>query len=126
MAMHRLSLAAMRGLLIAVASPVAEHVLQGLRAQELWRTDLGCSTACGIILDHGSNLWPLQWQVDSHPVYHEGSLAPSIKWSVGPFLLKVLSHFALGYFEDILDVRSSGCNNIPGECLVIHSIFPDA
>ena len=68
--MHRLSLAAMHGLLIAVASPVAEHVLQGLRAQELWRTDLGCSTACGIILDHGSNLWPLQWQVDSHPLYH--------------------------------------------------------
>ena len=73
MAMHRLSLAAMCGLLTVVASLVAEHVLQGLRARELWCTGLGCSSAGGIILDHGSNPWPLQWQVDSHPLYHWGS-----------------------------------------------------
>ena len=34
---------------------------------------LGCSVACGIFLDQGSNLCPLHWQVDSYPVYHQGS-----------------------------------------------------
>ena len=32
-----------------------------------------CSTACGILLDQGSNLCPLHWQVDSQPLYHQGS-----------------------------------------------------
>ena len=34
---------------------------------------LSCSAACGIFLDQGSNLCPLHWQVDSYPVYHQGS-----------------------------------------------------
>ena len=39
---------------------------------------LGCSTACGIFLDHGSNLCPLCWQVDSYPLNHQGSLVSFI------------------------------------------------
>ena len=29
--------------------------------------------ACGILLDQGSNLCPLHWQVDSLPLNHQGS-----------------------------------------------------
>ena len=29
------------------------------------------STACGIFPDQGSNLCPLQWQVDSYPPHHQ-------------------------------------------------------
>ena len=34
---------------------------------------LSCLTACGIFLDQGSNPCPLQWQVDSYPLYHQES-----------------------------------------------------
>ena len=34
---------------------------------------LSCSTACGIFLDQGLNLCLLFWQVDSHPLCHQGS-----------------------------------------------------
>ena len=32
-----------------------------------------CSMACGIFLDQGSNPCPLHWQMDSNPLYHQGS-----------------------------------------------------
>ena len=32
-----------------------------------------CTRACGIFLDQGSNLCPLEWQVDSQPLDHQGS-----------------------------------------------------
>ena len=32
---------------------------------------LSCSEACRIFPDQGSNLWPLHWQVDSYPLYHQ-------------------------------------------------------
>ena len=32
-----------------------------------------CSTACGILLDQGSNPCPLHWQADSQPLRHQGS-----------------------------------------------------
>ena len=72
------------GLLIVVASLVAEHGLQAHRLQQLWLSGslvvarglqsagsvvvahgLSCSTACGIFPDQGSNLCPLHWQADS-------------------------------------------------------------
>ena len=60
------------GLLIAVASVVAEHGLQTCRFQQLQYVGsvavarrLSCSVACGIFLDQGSNLCPLHWQADS-------------------------------------------------------------
>ena len=68
---------AVRRLLIVVASLVAEHGLQArglqqlwlsgsrVQAQQLWRTGLSCSAACGIFPDQGSNPCPLHWQADS-------------------------------------------------------------
>ena len=72
------------GLLIAVASLVAEHGLQACGLWQLWHTGsvvvarglqsagsmvaahgLSCSAACGIFPDQGSNPCPLHWQVDS-------------------------------------------------------------
>ena len=38
-------------------------------------TRLSCPAASGIFLDQGSNPWPLRWQVDSYPLYHQGSPA---------------------------------------------------
>ena len=35
---------------------------------------LSCSVACWILLDPGSNPCALHRQVDSHPLYHQGSL----------------------------------------------------
>ena len=34
---------------------------------------LGCSAACGIFPDQGSNPCPLHWQADSQPLCHQGS-----------------------------------------------------
>ena len=79
-AVHRLSSCGRRGLLffaahgllVAVASLVAEH--------GLWSTGsvavahgLSCSAAWRIFLDQGSNPWPLHWQVGSHQLHHQGS-----------------------------------------------------
>ena len=33
---------------------------------------LGCSAACGILPDRGSNPCPLHWQADPHPLCHSG------------------------------------------------------
>ena len=33
-----------------------------------------CSVACGILPDQGSNLRPLHWQADAHPLCRQGSL----------------------------------------------------
>ena len=76
--------AAVRRLLIAVASLVAEHGLQVRGLQQLWHVGsvvvarrpqsagsvvvvhgLSCSAACGIFPDQGLNLCPLHWQADS-------------------------------------------------------------
>ena len=74
----------LHGLLIAVASLVAEHRLQAHGLQQLWHMgsvvvarglqstgsvvvahQLSCSVACGIFLDQGLNPCPLHWQADS-------------------------------------------------------------
>ena len=34
---------------------------------------LSCSSACGYFPDQGPNPHPLHWQVDSYPLYHQGS-----------------------------------------------------
>ena len=84
--------AAVRRLLVAVASLVAEHGLQGCGLQQLWHLDsvvvacrlqssgsvivvhgLSCSATYGIFPDQGSNPCPLHWQVDSQPLCHQGS-----------------------------------------------------
>ena len=81
---QRLLFVAVRRLLIAVASLVAEYRLQACGLPQLWHAGsvvvacrlqsagsvvvahgLSCSIACGIFLDQGSNPCPLHWQVDS-------------------------------------------------------------
>ena len=75
---------AVHGLLIVVASLVAEHGLQAHGLKQLWHKSsvvvarglqsagsvvvahgLSCSMACGIFPDQGSNPCPLHWQTDS-------------------------------------------------------------
>ena len=78
-------LVAVHGLLIAVASPDAEHRLSGMGASVvgapgLWSAGsivvthgLSCSTASGIFPDRGLNPCLLHWQVGSLPLSHHGS-----------------------------------------------------
>ena len=68
------SLVALCGLPTVVASPAAEHGLQGAQASVVVAHRLSCSTACKIFLDQGSSPCPLHWQVDSYPLYHQRSL----------------------------------------------------
>ena len=44
---------------------------------------LSRSAACGIFPDRESNLCPRHWQVDSYPLYHQGSLGIVLKMEVG-------------------------------------------
>ena len=53
-----------RGLLIVVASLVAEQFL-GCAGSVVVVHGLSCSVAYGIFLDQGANPCPLHWQVDS-------------------------------------------------------------
>ena len=64
-AMLRLSLDIMHGLLIDVDSLVLEHGLQSVWASVVMAHRLSCPMACGISLDQGRNLSPLHWQVDA-------------------------------------------------------------
>ena len=54
------------------ASPVAEHRSRRT-VSEVVAHGLRCSTACGIFLAQGLNLFLLHWQVDSYPLYYQGS-----------------------------------------------------
>ena len=55
---------AVRGLLIVVASLVAEHGLRSAGSVVVAH-GLSCSAACGIFPGQGSNPCPLHWQADS-------------------------------------------------------------
>ena len=53
---------------------------------------LTCSAASGIFLDKGSNLCPLQWQMNSYPLYHQASpRALILKFLSGCFINSVSS-----------------------------------
>ena len=84
MLLPEISLDAMPGLLIVVASLVEEHRLKGTRASVVTARglyicssqalgsvvgaqELSCFAACGIFLDQGSNLCLLHWQADPLP-----------------------------------------------------------
>ena len=75
----QLLLLVVHGLLIALASLVAEHGLETHRLQQLQHEGsavvhwLSCSTACGIFPNEGSNTCPLHWQMDYYPLDHQGS-----------------------------------------------------
>ena len=82
---RRGSLVVVRGLLIVVASLVAELWLLGGQTSVvvfpgLWSTGLilvahglSCSLACGIFPDQGLNLCLLHWQADALSLSHQGS-----------------------------------------------------
>ena len=57
--LQRLLLTVVLGLLTVAASPVVEHLLQGVHASVLGVHRLGCSVACGIFPDQRSKLCPL-------------------------------------------------------------------
>ena len=61
---------AVRGLLIALASLVAEHDSRHAGSVVVAR-GLSCSVACGIFPDQGSNPCPLHRQADSKPLRHQ-------------------------------------------------------
>ena len=44
----------------------------GVQTSVVGTHGFSCSTVCGILLDQGSNLHPLHWQVDSYPLCHQG------------------------------------------------------
>ena len=53
------------------------------RASAVVAPGLGCSKACGIFPDQGSNLCFLHWQVDSLPLSHQESPPLSVpSWSI--------------------------------------------
>ena len=78
------SLVAVCGLLIAAASPVAEHRPwgAGLSRCSSWALECrpscgaGLSEACGIFLGQGLSLCLLHWQVGFLPLSHQESPAP--------------------------------------------------
>ena len=72
----RFSLVVAHGLLISVASPVAELGLLGSQASVVVAHGLSCVAACGTFLDQGSNLCPLPW-----PLEHQGSRCASLMFS---------------------------------------------
>ena len=87
------SLVVVPGFLVAVASLIAEHGLQGERASVaagvvapglqsagsiVVAQGLSCSMARGICQDQGWNLCLLNWHVDSLPLHHQRSPAHSI------------------------------------------------
>ena len=70
------------GLLVAVASLVAEHGLRhtGFFSRSSWALEheaavhgLSCPAECGVFPDQGSNLSLLHWQAGSLPLSHQGS-----------------------------------------------------
>ena len=75
---YSLFIVAVHRLLIAVASLIVEHRLQGA-GSAVAANGLCCATACGIFPDQGSNPCPLHWQVDSLPLSHQTSL-PSVSF----------------------------------------------
>ena len=66
------SLVAVHGLLIAMASLVAERGLQSAGSVVVVHR-LSCLTARGFFLDQELNLCPLRWEVDSSPLDHQRS-----------------------------------------------------
>ena len=71
----RLCLVVESGGLSLVACVAAEHRLWGVQASVAGALELSYSSACVIFPGQGLNLLLLHWQVDSYPLYHQGSPA---------------------------------------------------
>ena len=67
----------------------------------------GCSAACGILPDQGSNPCPLHWQADSQPLRHQGS--PRLH-----FLKKTLGTSLAVQWLRLCVCTAGGAGSIPG------------
>ena len=67
-----LLLVVVHGLLIVVASLVAEHRLSVAQAAAVVAHGLSGPAACGIFMNQRSNLCPLHWQADCSLLDHHG------------------------------------------------------
>ena len=75
----------------AVPPPLASHCsgfsccraqALGTQASVVAAHRLSYSVACGIFLGQRSNLCPLHWQVDCHPLYHQGSASLKVAYQM--------------------------------------------
>ena len=115
---HRLSLVAAHRLLIAVASLVAEQRLCLASVVVAYRRN-GCSNACEILPDQGSNLCPLCWQVDSLPRSHQGNPWAFCCWIPGAGHIScVLAKTRVGYssFLHFVDKEEPEARKGEGAC----------
>ena len=73
--LHWLSLAECGLSLIAASGGFScvEAQALGVKASVVVTHGLSCPVACGVFPDQGWNPCPLHWQVDSYPLYHQGS-----------------------------------------------------
>ena len=82
------------GLLIAVASFIVEHGFYGAWPSAAMTRRLQSTgsivVACRIFPNQRRNLWPLHWQVDSHPLGHQGS--PTATFNLWDFIFLSLFH----------------------------------
>ena len=95
------SLVAVLGLLIALASLVVEHGLWDVQALVVAACRLICPMACGILPGQGLNPCPLHWQVNSQPLYHQGSpIERSLNHKcTGPQKLYILHDIQVFFFN---------------------------
>ena len=66
---------------------------------------LSCSVTCGIFPEEGLNPCGLHWQVDSYPLYHQGSPWLSISVFSSLFLNKILPRLLLDFQSLALSTR---------------------
>ena len=69
-----------------------EHGLESA-GSVVWVHGLCHPVACGIFPNQGLTLCPLHWQVDSYPLYHQGSPR---RCFLRPVMCRVLGEGALG------------------------------
>ena len=62
---------------------------------KLWCAGSSCPLVCGIFLDQISNPCHLHWQVDSYPMYHQGSPQYSSYLSFDHLLLEIFFFLVL-------------------------------
>ena len=103
------SLVAEPGLWGAWASAVAAHGLLRAWAQSLWPCGLGCSVACGLFLDQGSNLCLLHWQVVSLPLSHQGIPEGALFMRLLGFVVNRVSYFVSHHCPEIVKVICDIC-----------------
>ena len=93
--------------------------------------ELGCSAACGVFSDQGSNVCLLHWQVDSLPLSHQGSPSEPIRVYLFTDMVVVQSPSLVWlYFPEFVQVHVQWIG-IPSNHLILccpllllPSIFP--